>query len=368
MRKKLAIEFWEMDGSGPRLLADPAPSQVVPERRQSFDDRVHELVIAVKAQSAKLHTQAGQAAQAMPDRDADLFLATATKDVAANTRRLKSDLEARGYVVTHFDLTDDNVTAGWDLEFLVNAMKSCNVFVQLAGSVPGKPDLLGSGKSLTAAQYSAAGQAGLKRHVWILPDVDKSECDPGHAEFLDGCDFHQMTFEHFEDYLVKHLEEAREADESAKRRKQNLCNRDDANDVLVAFDFDKSDQSKFEELTGLLDEHIVYFDLITDNLSNKVMSDAVKDNDAIVVIYGGTRGARNRARRHLKKYWQHRRKIRPDDNCELAVGDAAPETARPCPGGRNVHKIDVRKGITPEAVGDFLTKLGVDSAHRTAGH
>lgn len=370
---KLAIKFWEDDGASPRLIADPAPSRVSGDSFKKFFDRVHEVQSAIHQQAAKLPSRQDPVeADASPlgagaDQVFDLFLATATPDEAQLTQRLKIALETNGFSVAHFDLTDPNVTNGATLDDLAKVMRACHHVAQIVGGVPGRPNLLGSGKPLVVAQYEAAVEANHVPHVLLRPTVDPSDCDAAHKAFLHRCGYQPSTFEDFESCLVKHLKEAREKAAALQRRNVLIQAQEDGERKVIAIDFDPQDRDKYDMLSGVLRAHVLVGDAIMDNPDKAEMKAAVDENDAILVVYGKERGAQKRAKTHFQHYFRLSG-TKHQEYCKLAIGNAAPRSAPPCPEGPGVHRIDVRAGVDLKAVNDFLNSLGIYSAAAESGN
>ncbi|UWQ59346.1 toll/interleukin-1 receptor domain-containing protein [Leisingera caerulea] len=370
---KLAIKFWEMYDASPRLIADPLPSRVSRQKYETFYDRVHDLQKAIRHHAMELASRQGapEAAPAPSSAESgqqfDLFLATPTTEEAQLTQRLKVAIESKGFSVAHFDLTDPNVTNGWGLQDLLQIMQSCHHFAQVVGSVPGRADLLGSGNSLVLAQYEAALEAGHVAHILLRPGVEPSDCGETHRAFLERCGYQPSTFEDFESCLVKHLKEARQKAEALARREELIQAQEDSERKVIAIDFDPLDRDKYDLLSSVLRAHVLVGDAIMDNPDKAEMKAAVDENDAILVVYGKERGAQKRAKTHFQHYFRLSG-TKHQEYCKLAIGNAAPRSAPPCPEGPGVHRIDVRSGVDLKAVNDFLNSLGIHSVAAESGN
>ncbi|MCK0143009.1 toll/interleukin-1 receptor domain-containing protein [Aliiroseovarius sp. F20344] len=379
-KDKLAILFWEMDGGHPKRLAYPVPS--ISENRAAFDQKVHELEVAIRhhanrvlaSENEKVDGRNGGAstieALSLPEGDSaenfDLFLASPTAEEAKLTNRLKLAIEAKGFTVAHFDLTDENLVKNWSFEDLVELIRSCSHFAQIVGSTPGRPDLLNSGRPLVMAQCQGALRAGKVPHILLRPSVDPSDCDAAHREFLDNCGYQSSTVEDFEGFLVKHLEEARAKAATLLRRGDMRKHMPDGERKVIAIDFDPSDRDRFDLLADLLGQHVGIGESIMDNPDHVGMKQAVHDHDAILVVYGRQPGAQKRATAHFRQFWKLSGTNRLEV-CKLAIGDAARREDPPCPRAPGVQRIDVRKGVDAKAVYAFLNSLGIGSSPTDTG-
>lgn len=352
----LVIVFWEATEDGDRLVGEPIPG-VDKEQYRTFSSIVQKLFHSIECQKSRILARREQSAESAAKKQAaqrhDLFLATATRDVSPLTDRLLRQLQEPdyGFSVVHMDLADPALTEGMSVESLVETMKSCNHFVQVVGAVPGKSDVLGSGKNLLEVQHDAAVAAGLDCHLWLSPDVDPEECGERHRSFIQTVGCQVATYEEFVVCLVKHLNEARELAAIQKELENRGKGR------VVAIDFDPSDRDKYDALSdALIERRVAIAQAIMDEPKLSEMKNATNANNGILIVYGGSRGAQKRAESHFQIFWKLSETTK-ENYCKLAIGDAAPATAPPCPRGPGVKMISVRDGVDRQAVEDFVNSL-----------
>ncbi|MEP3893220.1 MAG: toll/interleukin-1 receptor domain-containing protein [Litorimonas sp.] len=358
----LRVELWHNLNGAEVLKGFPAPSCAA-EGRKEFDFAVIKLCDGIKKQSKKLRDKASEknvtplkpvqpeAKYLNGDQRYDLFLAHCTQDCNLQHQQLKSNLKSEGFSVLHLDMGDPNVIVDWDDSTLTKLMKACNAYAQVIGGTPGIK-FLGTDSRFVKVQYDAAGEAGLKRYVSVLPDLRLDECDEAHQDFLANLEVSKTTFEDFENFLIKSLNAARET-LAANEKKKEL--QDDMGDLLkVAIDCAPEDRDKQAALAEmLLDKGIMNWRNIVDTPKNKELMSIAQISDGIVVVYGESISSQKRAVSQFSKFLKYSRKKR----CHLALGVADPEAGAPPPSAPNVPQIYLHNGVDAEGFNQFLSNM-----------
>lgn len=297
-----------------------------------------------------------------PSEDGDankvkIVLAASTSATKAETDRLERVYINAGYGIIRLDRFPAPLTA----DAIRGALEQGGVFVQLIGPVPGRRLEDFDDLPSTIAQHRLAAASEIDVATWMPQDFDASECGEDYAEFLKGLVTHRSSFEDFEAYSLKLAEKNQKELDSTLRQDAIRKRSPDSDPPLVSIDASRSDRVLSDKIQEALDDYVIV-DHVPYNASMESLSEAVRDNDAIILVYGEEVEGQKRAKAHFRFFRRWRRTVWNEENqrFEIAFGDAAPETSMPCPSGPGIHVIRIDNTIDTDAMRGFLQALGVE--------
>ncbi len=366
LTKRLTSRFWtELDGHV-QLFGYPLPSTASEASRRDFTTALQRLADDIKTVAREMREarreKTGPAASAVsvhaPASHADVVIAAPTSDTRGETDRLEHAYADAGFSVLRLDRFDDEMTP----ENVGSALADAHVFVQILGAVAGRRLPGFDDRPSSVAQFNVAKQCGIETAVWVARDFDPDEGEPDYAAFLRSIVTHRTSFEDFERYSIKLIEEHLKRARSAERV-QARTDTFGADAPLVSIDADKVDANLRDRIKTALDKH-VDVTCIDYDADQEALSEAVLDNDAIVLVYGDQVAGQKRANSHFKFFRRWRKAIWNEDKqrFEIAVGDASPVGGTPCPSGPNIHVIRIDDDIDQRSMYSFLSALGVGTA------
>jgi hypothetical protein len=365
MEEIRSARFWGMEDRRTIRFGYPMPHSDISKHRDKYVTALEELVAHIKDQ-AKDILSAGELDRARLDLNYTMYLASPTSDVKAEADQLEKAVEADGSSVLRIDPGLVSGDATRLQAAFRDAIARCDIYVQLLGSTPGRSLGEGPASQLAAAQYAVATELGKRIYSWRKSGFDIGECRPDYSAFLSSVQSHLTSIEEFEQYVRRKAKDVQAHRESAERRKARGADSEvsGASLKLVAIDVAQADNHLARRITAALRSH-VDIDTLAFDLDASALSEAVADNDAIILGYGPSEDGQRRAKAHFKII-RKKKGEQKAKRFELAVGDAAPETAPPCPQGPDVHVISVRDEIDEAALLAFLTRLK-EPAERPTG-
>ncbi|MEM7641807.1 MAG: toll/interleukin-1 receptor domain-containing protein [Pseudomonadota bacterium] len=358
----LAIRFWEEEGGARLRFGFPMPQTASGRSLEGYQQALQRLVKDIKAMARELRDDTPAATEPRPESDdsaVTIVLAASTSDTKAETDRLERVYRDAGYGIVRLDRSAETLTA----QAIRAGLGRGDLFVQVIGAIPGRRVADYDDLPSSIAQHRIAGEAGIEVATWMAHDFDLAECGRDYADFLRGLATHQSSFEDFEAYSLKLADKKRKARDSERRQEKIKAQRPGVDPPLVSIDAAASDGALRDKIRDALTKH-VHVDCIDDNASMEALSEAVQDNDAIILVYGEKVEGQKRAKAHFRFFRRWRRAVWNEENqrFEIAFGDAAPDTATPCPSGPGIHVIRIEDDIDPVSMQAFLSALGVDTA------
>lgn len=368
LKDVLSARFWDKSDNSIRFYGYPLPTLAEEQSRKLYNGVLQSLGSDIRSASRSIK-EAKNAERAESEHEenggtppsaqhVNVVLASPTSDTKDETDRLEKSFENENFSVLRLDRVDVAPTAALMREYI----SSGDVFVQVLGSMPGRkiPEI--AGKPSAIAQFELAEEAGIEIAAWISNDFDISECDDAHAQFLHRIVSHRSSFEEFETYVVKQVREKIRNAQSVERREQRRSMLQDPDTPLVSIDAAEADADLRDRIKRALDKH-VDVDCIDFNTDFPGLKKAVRDNDAIVLIYGVRAEGQNRARAHWKLLRRLRTLVWNEEHqrFEIAFGDASPVGGLPCPTGPDIHVIRVDDEIDQSSMRRFLASLGVEA-------
>ncbi|MEM8848756.1 MAG: TIR domain-containing protein [Pseudomonadota bacterium] len=359
----LAIRFWEEAGGARVRYGYPLPQTATGRSQEGYRQALQRLVDDIKALARDLRKAAPAATgtgdgEAPGDAGVKIVLAASTSDTKAETDRLERVYREAGYGVVRLDRLAETLSA----QAIRDGLARGDLFVHVIGAIPGRRIADYDDLPSSIAQHRIATETEIEIATWMAHDFDLAECGRDYADFLRGLATHQSNFEDFEAYSLKLAEKKKKALESEARQKEIKMQRPGTDPPLVSIDAAASDGALRDKIMAALNKH-VHVDCIDYNASMEALSEAVQDNDAIILVYGEKVEGQKRAKAHFRFFRRWRRAVWNEENqrFEIAFGDAAPDTASPCPSGPGIHVIRIEDDIDPVSMQAFLTALGVDA-------
>lgn len=362
--------FEENNLDGPRL-GFPEPSKLEGEDYKKFRLKAWDLAKTVKEHTSTLIVERqAEAKQVAEDtgvalaqaEHTDVCIAAPVSDARTETERLEKALMAAGVTLQRLDLANPAVAG--DHDALQAAIAQSNIYVQIIGGMPGRGGCAGTDWTTSQAQHEAALKAEVESHIWRLPDLSTEDCDDDHRDFIEASASHVSSFEDFESFIVQRVKVHRERSEAERQREVRASQKDEnAAPIFVAIDVSADEQHLGERIDAALRERGVFSgDWIEETPDRTEMARAVMENDAVVLVYGEDRGGQKRARSHFMMFNRAAYKARRTDAFRVAVGDSAPESAPPPPGGPGVHVIKLKDTVDEQALTGFLSSLSAAAA------
>lgn len=358
--KILSAHFWGVEDQAAVQYGWPMPHRDNPERQKKYYDAVHLVKTGIVSRSKDILMERGTSAlNSISDECYSVFLACPTADVKPYADKLEGTLTDCGHSVFRFD-PELVLSTNQKLEFILSGvLKRCDVYVQMLGALPGRRISERDSSPLVLLQYEIATSQGKPNHTWRSRDFDISECDSDYASFLNSTGSHLTSFEDFEQYLVKKIEDVLAKKRTGTKREQLRSKQQRKTPLpMVAIDAADTDVELAQKLTRALMDY-VYVDTLPFEVDRKIIAESVDVHDAIVIAYGKDAASQKRAKSHFNFIRRHKSDLEKN-SFELAVGDAAPETAPPCPRGPDVHIISVDNEVDESAICSFLDRLGID--------
>ena len=373
----LSIRFWEeVDGAQLRF-GHPLPRIAKGRSQDRYQEMLYRLVDDIKSVARDLRQTSQEAAPVTtgspvdpavntgqgtsPETQgdgADIVLAASTSDTKALLDRLEGAYRHAGYGVIRLDRLPTPLTAA-DVQV---ALARGSVFVQVIGALPGRamPDLNDLPASI--GQHQLAVECGIEIAAWKPHEFDPSECGERYATFLKELATHRTNFEDFEKFTLKLADLKRKEIESRGRTDLIRKQTDLTDPPLVSIDAAYSDRDLRDKIKAALKDYVIVDHIDDQDGSIETLTEAVRDNDAIVLVYGDKVDGQKRAKAHFRIFRRLRRDFREEERqrFEIAFGDAAPETATPCPSGKGIHIIRIQDDIDEVSMQSFLAALGVE--------
>lgn len=374
----LSIRFWEeVDGKQLRF-GHPLPRIAKGRSQDRYQEMLYRLVDDIKSVARDLrkkpnysvtnesHGFAEPALQFEPFGAADegnngpnMVLASSTSDTKALVDRLEGVYRHAGYGVIRLDRVPTPLKAT-DVQV---ALAHGSIFVQVIGVLPGRPVPDMDDLPANIAQHRLAAEAGIEIAAWRPHEFDPSECGEQYAAFLRDLATHRTNFEDFEKFTLKLADLKRKEMESRGRTAQIRKQTDLTDPPLVSIDAAYSDRGLRDKIKTALKKYVIVDHIDDQDGSIETLTEAVRDNDAIVLVYGDKIEGQKRAKAHFRIFRRLRREFSEEERqrFEIAFGDAAPETATPCPSGKGIHIIRIRENIDEVSMQSFLAALGVQA-------
>jgi hypothetical protein len=243
-----------------------------------------------------------------------------------------------------------------------DAMAKCDVVIQLLGGVPGAQI---EGKTLVSLQHAIGKESGKPHLVWRSPTFDPAECGSDYSDFLRSIQYHETSYEEFEQYAVKQVANAMRLPESDARRKGILDANGITDDILPLVVIDVAEPDV--EIAGVVAEALQQFAFVESlpfDLDRAKLDEAISDNDGIVLVYAESREGQIRIGAHFPIIRKSQRLSRKFD---IAIGNGSGPSALPYPRGPNVHVIKVdreRMQVDPKSLNNFLDVIRANAARR----
>lgn len=366
--------FEENDRDGPRV-GFPEPSKLEGEDYKKFRLKAWNLAKTVKEQTRDLIVKRQSAAASvahatgvnpLPPEETDVCIAAPTSDARTETERLEKALIAADITVQRIDLS--NPAYADDHAEMAKFVGHSNLYIQVVGGLPGRGGCAGTQWTATQAQYQAAQRAEVESHIWCLPDLSLEDCDDEHRAFIESSASHMSSFEDFERLIIQRVELRRQQVASEKALKERMDNPNGAQGhhapIFVAIDVSEEERHLGEMIEDALQERGLDSGAwIEETPDREEFVRAVRENDAVVLVYGEDPGGQKRARSHFmmfrKAVYKAKRKA-----FRVAVGNSAPPPpeAPPPPGGKGVHMIKLSGDLDEQALAQFISELSPMSA------
>lgn len=372
--------FEEGDKDGPRL-GFPEPSKLEGDDYKKFRLKAWNLAKTVKEQTRELIVKRQEAAASVAhatgvnplgNERTDICIAAPTSDARTETERLEKALMAEGLTVKRIDLS--NPAYADDHDAMAEYVGLSNIYIQVVGGLPGRGNSAGTNWTSTQAQYQAAQKAEVESHIWCLPDLSLEDCDDEHRAFIEESASHVSSFEDFERLVVQRVQLRRQqiASDEARLARLAEANGGAAADpaqpplppIFVAIDVSHIERPLGEQIeTALIARGVDSGSWIEETPDGGEFVDAVRENDAVVLVYGEDSGGQKRARTHFKMFRKAIYRARRGA-FRMAVGNSAPPPpdAPPPPKGRGVHMIKVQDDLDEAALDSFVADLRAVSA------
>ena len=362
LRGLLSIRFWTEEAGKILRYGYPLPQTATGHSQEGYRQQLQRLVDDIKSMSKtlpqKASTRAKPAETAKDSSLVQIVLAASTSDTKDETDRLERVYLDGGFGVTRLDRVADTLSA----EIIREHLAAAHLFVQVIGAIPGRRIEDCEGLPSSIAQHRIAKDAGIETAVWMPRGFDLAECGESYAEFLRTVVSHRSSFEDFETYSVKLARKKEETIQSELRREKIYEAVPGEFPPLVSIDSAQGDADLRDKITAALHKHVLV-DYVDYNASMEALSESVRDNDAIVLVYGQTAEGQKRARAHFRFFRRWRKAVWNEEHqrFEIAFGDAAPKDATPCPSGPGIHVIPIDADIDEVSMGAFLSSLGVQA-------
>jgi hypothetical protein len=361
----LRIQFYGGSPEKRVLFGSPLPWLVDAEGRRNYDGALQQLVSGIRTRGSDI-LQTRNAAKGLPAQPISqhvVFLARSTVDIKNNAQRLATFLEKEGYSTFSFD-PSLHVGPGMLMSSVVTtAIAKCDVVIQLLGGVPGAQV---EGKTLVSLQHALGKESGKPHLVWRSPTFDPAECGLDYSDFLRSIQYHETSYEEFEQYALKQIANVTRLAESDARRKSILEANGMTNDdiwPLVAIDVAEPDVEIADVVAEAL-KQFAYVAPLPFDLDRPKLVEATSDNDGIVLVYGESREGQTRIGAHFPIIHKSQRLSRKFD---IAIGNGSGPRALPHPRGPNIHVIKVdreRLQIDAKSLMGFLDVVRANAARR----
>ncbi|SMC77413.1 TIR domain-containing protein [Primorskyibacter flagellatus] len=363
LRGLLSIRFWAEQAGKSVRFGHPLPQTATGLAQEGYRQQLQRLVDDIKTMSNSVTDRQATAApnQIAPSDDSlvKIVLAASTSDTKTETDRLERVYLDAGFGVTRLDRVSEDLNAA----AIRDHLNAAHIFVQVIGAIPGRRVADYKGLPSSVAQHGIAKEVGIEAAVWMPRGFDLAECGEDYAEFLRTVVSHRSSFEDFEAYSVKLARKKEEVIQSDLRREEIFQSVPGEFPPLVSIDAARSDAVLRDKIGAALDKHVLV-DYVDYNASMEALSESVRDNDAIVLVYGDQIEGQKRARAHFRFFRRWRKAVWNEEQqrFEIAFGNAAPEDATPCPSGPGIHVIRISSDIDEVSMGAFLSSLGVQPA------
>lgn len=361
----LRVTVWGLHEGMPRRYGDPLPNMPYSEFMPEYFDAERKIVAALQKARREIEERRERAARdnpasapamSAPDEPVNVVMAAPTSDVKSVADRLERAYVAAGLSVLRLDRTEADTSP----QELRRCVALGDVFVQVLGAFPGRRMEALDDTPFVIAQHDYAEAAGVEPAVWVGSEFDIAECGQAYADFLGKLVTHRTSFEDFETYTLRLVEDRKRLRESQVRRAEVQSQFAGGETPLVSIDAAEVDADLRDRIKDALEKH-VYVDCIHYNSDMDTLSEAVQDNDAIVLVYGARPEGQKRAKAHFRFFRRLRKSVwnEQKQRFEIAFGDASPADGVPCPGGPDIHVIRVDDDVDPVSMSAFLASLGV---------
>jgi hypothetical protein len=366
IERTLRIQFYGGPPEKRVLFGSPLPWLVDVEGRRNYDGALQQVVSGIQTRGSEfLHTR--NAAKGMPAQHIGhhtVFLARSTVDVRNDAQRLATFLEKEGHSTFSFDPGLHVGPGTLTSSVLKTAIAKCDVVIQLLGGVPGAQI---EGKTLVSLQHALGKESGKPHLVWRSPTFDPAECGFDYSDFLRSIQYHETSYEEFEQYALKQVANVMRLAESDARRKSileaNGMTDDDDILPLVAIDVAEPDVEIADVMAEAL-KQFAYVAPLPFDLDRTKLVEAISDNDGIILVYGESREGQMRIGAHFPIIHKSQRLSRKFD---IAIGNGSGPRALPYPRGPNVHVIKVdreRMQTDAKSLNGFLDVVRANAARR----
>jgi hypothetical protein len=364
IERTLRIQFYGGQPEDRVLYGSPLPQLVDVNARRDYDRALQQVVSGIQARGNDI-LRARNAAKGLPAEQIGrhtVFLARSTADVRNEVQRLAAALGKERYSTLSFDPNLHVAPGAQTSSVIKDAMAKCDVVIQLLGGVPGAQI---EGKTLVSLQHAIGKESGKPHLVWRSPTFDPAECGPDYSDFLRSIQYHETSYEEFEQYAVKQVANAMRLPESDARRKGILDANGITDDILPLVVIDVAEPDV--EIAGVVAEALQQFAFVESlpfDLDRAKLDEAISDNDGIVLVYAESREGQIRIGAHFPIIRKSQRLSRKFD---IAIGNGSGPSALPYPRGPNVHVIKVdreRMQVDPKSLNNFLDVIRANAARR----
>lgn len=354
-KRILTKRFWRQAGNKFPQFGYPTPGTCDGVKKKDYLNALEELVteLRIRINKEKLAKAILEPSTAVSNIDTrfDVLIASPTSDVKVYTDRLQDAFSKQGFSVGRVD----HICADFTPDELGNFVTGGGIFVHILGALPGKPNFYGSGKQQVMCQHDIAIDAGLEILAWRSPEVGLLECDAGFQENVAQMSLQIISFEEFEQYAIKKVTQKVELLKQSDKREESEGLK---LPPMIAVDAASEDRQIAGLISAELSKYVDVNQISYEDPDNAELSRAAKENNAILLVYGDTPNGQKRANTHFKLLrrlrWNAERR-----QLEIAVGDAGPDHAPPCPNGPDIHIIGIKDAVDPRALNKFLTSIGV---------
>lgn len=364
VKEVLTSRFWQGNDGTVLRIGHPLPSTANRVEHSDYLQQVAKLVRDIKEISQELVEKSDWVEELIEDVDSALVrrvqivLASSTSDTKTETDRLERAFRAAGYGVIRLDHATSALTAPSIRESIVRG----DLFVQVVGAIPGRGIEDYHNLPSSVAQYRIAEEENIEIAAWLKTGFDVEECGEEYAKSLKSMFTQTNSLEDLESFCLRFAKKRQSELDSEARVVEKKGAHTLANPPLVSIDAAGTDIGLRDRIMQALGKH-VHVDCIDADASMEALSDAVQDNDAILLVYGEQVEGQKRAKAHFRFFRRWRSEVLNDDQqkFEIAFGDAAPKSASPCPVGPGIHVIRIGDDIDSTSMDAFLAALGVET-------
>ena len=369
------VSFWGMIEDRAIPYGFPLPNED-PVTKTQYRAALVELVGGIKLRGTQILRQKQEiAAFSEPPPRPFVFVALATPDVRGEAEKLLRHLRAAGYGVYMPNEESDLSLADFSSipDHLDKVIAECDFYVQLFGGTPGREILGTGGKRLAELQFEVAAASAKPMVLWQSRSFDAERADQNYVQFLRRTSPHILSYEEFELFAEKEIAKRFAAINAEQKRIAKATEAPVAEAATaaaptirtVAIDAAPEDASLSQMLSEALQTH-VGVDNVDYEPSNDSLRDVALQNDAVILVWGGSQAGWKRTRAHLNLF---RRYAGPDGMPpKKAIGNAAPPPpeAPPCPTGPDVSVMRVKDQVDPAALAGFLAQLGIGGPQQSS--